>query len=94
MRRFNKNLGLPEALSRATRQKFDFTYGGHRSQRFGLADSLTQSLANNLIAPENNRPGREFLRRGWGDNYAGVITQEGTNDLVRTRQQRRRDKRV
>lgn len=85
MRRFDRNLGIPDALSRATRQKFDFTYGGHRSQRFGLADSLTQSLANDLIAPENNRPGREFLRRGWSKNYAGMTTQEGTNDLVRMR---------
>lgn len=93
MRRFNRNLGLSDALSRATRQKLDFTYGGHRSQRFGLADSLTQSLANDLIAPANNAPGREFLRRGWDDNYSGTITQEGTNDLVRTRK-KRRDKRV
>jgi hypothetical protein len=94
MRRFNRNFGSVEAISRAQRQSWDHTYGGHQSKRFGLIDSYTQSLANYFVAPENNRPGAELLRHGWGNNFAGVFTEEGTNDFVGTGQQWSRRKRV
>jgi len=89
MRRFDKNLTLGDAISRAIRQRFDLHYGGHRSKRFGLADSLAQSVANDLVAPNNNRPGREGLRRSWGNNFAGMMMQEGVNSLLLTGRRRK-----
>jgi hypothetical protein len=85
-----RNLSLTDALSRGVRQKFDFKHGGHRARRFGLADSLTQSLANDLVSPENNRPGSELLRRGWHRNYPGMLTQEGTNNFIHHRRSPRK----
>jgi hypothetical protein len=80
MRKVHGSRGLGYALSRATRQRFDRMFGGSR-RHVPLADALTQSIANELIAPSNNMPGREFGRRGWGNNLAGMVTQEITNGL-------------
>jgi len=87
MGKFNKGCGsrsFGRSLSSAFRENLDFTYGGHSSRKnAGLADTLTQSLAREVIAPGNNRPGHEFLRCGWKTNVAGMISQELSNRLVR-----------
>ena len=87
MRKFGKGSanGFAASLSRAVRQGLDPLHGGHGSSRNrGFAHNLTQSIANDIVAPGNNRPGREFTRRGWGNNLAGLVTQELSNDLVRS----------
>lgn len=76
-----RNLSLGGAMDRARRQRFDRFYGGQRSQR-SLADTITQSLGNTLAAPRNNRPGREFPRRDWGNNLAGIVQQDVMNTIV------------
>jgi hypothetical protein len=77
----NKNLGVPEAISEAFRQGFDSGYGGGG----GLNDCLVRSIVSELVASENNEPGSELTRGGLGSNYAGLLTQELTNDFIRGR---------
>jgi hypothetical protein len=84
MRKFDRNLSFSGALTNTYRQKFDPEYGGRRSKQSALADAVTQSAANFLGAPENNRPGRVIGQRGWGNNQAGMATQELTNSLFWT----------
>jgi hypothetical protein len=80
-----QNRGFAQDIDQSFRQSFDMFHGGHPSRQGGsFADNLTRSLWNDLIAPENNRPGREFFRRGWGTNLAGLYAQEFSNDIVRS----------
>jgi hypothetical protein len=74
--------GFAELAAEALRKKLDPMAGGHK-QNVSLERSLRESLANALVAPNNNEPGQETLRQDWGENIAGMVTQELTNDLVR-----------
>ena len=75
---FNSN------LTRALRENADHTYGGHR-QSSSVADMLTHSMSNELIAPANNQTGRELVRRGWGNNMAAALAQDLSNSFFRMR---------
>jgi hypothetical protein len=86
MGKFNtgNDRGLSQGIDRAFKQGLDPFYGGHSSQRNrSFADNLAQSIWNDTIAPTNNRPGREFLRRGWNTNMAGMYSQEFANEIIR-----------
>jgi len=43
---------------------------------------VTNSIANEVIAPGNNRRGRELLRRGVGNNLADAIAIDWSNGFV------------
>jgi hypothetical protein len=76
--------GLSQGMDRAFKQRLDPFYGGHGSRRNGsFADNLTQSIWNDSVAPGNNRPGREFLRRGRNTDMAGRYSQEIANGIIR-----------
>jgi hypothetical protein len=74
--------GFAELAAEALRKKLDPMADGHH-ENIPLERNLEESLANDLVAPSNNEPGREALRHGWDENVAGMVTQELTNDLVR-----------
>ena len=76
-----RNLSLGGAISRATRQQFNPFSGGQKSQR-SFADTITQSIANQIVTPRNNRPGGELMRKGWGNNHSGMLQQEMMNTTI------------
>jgi hypothetical protein len=88
MGKFNKGYGnsnsLGQGTDRAFRQKRDPLYAGYnsRSDR-GFGENITQAIWNEAVAPGNNRPGREYLRRGWNNNLGGMASQEIANGFIR-----------
>ena len=89
MAEFGKGLGnrggLARGFSHAIRQKLEF-----RSRRPWLPEKPRYrrqpdpiNLTNDIVPPGNSRPGRELSRRGFGNNLAGMVSQELSNDLVR-----------
>jgi hypothetical protein len=77
--------GPGQGIGRAFRQQRDAFDGGHGADaNRGFGDNVTRAIWNDTVAPGNNRPGREFLRRGWNNNLAGMASQETANSLFRT----------
>jgi hypothetical protein len=76
--------GFGQGMDRAFRQKLDRSWGGHGSRHDGgVGGNLAKSIWNEIVAPENNNPGREFSRRGWNTNLAGMASQEFANGIIR-----------
>jgi hypothetical protein len=68
------------SLARASGENFDYTLGGH-GQCTSVAEMLTDSMANELIAPANNQTERELFRLGWGNNMADALAQDLFNSF-------------
>jgi hypothetical protein len=76
-----KNSGLGPLFNAGYRRSGDpFSGGSRRPMSFG--DHLSASMFGSMTG--GNKPGGEFMRRGYRTNMAGIYTRELTNSLFRS----------